>query len=36
MEQFVGTSKTGNVKEAAGKIKNPEFLMLFDSKEGKV
>lgn len=33
MEQLVGTSKSGNVKEAAENIKNPQFLMLFESRK---
>ena len=33
MEQFVGMSKTGSIKEAAEGLKNPQFLMLFDSSK---
>lgn len=33
MEQFVGMSKTGSIKEAAEGLKNPQFLILFDSSK---
>ena len=36
MEQFVGMSKTGSIKEAAEGLKNPQFLMLFDSSKEPV